>query len=100
GATSALQQPLSHLQEVPMSRKHMLAVAAGIGLAFCLTAPALAAPFNVYYRPGASRPWTFYAGKADKAAADATAAQLKELGYHAEVIVDGHAPPATLIQPA
>jgi len=78
-----------------MSFKHVLAIVAGTGL-FCWAASASAAPFSVYYRSSAAGPWTFYAGKDTKAAAQTTAAELKELGYLTEIISDAAPPPATV----
>src|SRR5271166_4018166 len=78
-----------------MSFKHVLAIVAGTGL-FCWAASASAAPFSVYYRSNATGPWTFYAGKDSRAAAQTSAAELKELGYLTEIISDAAPPPATV----
>jgi len=81
-----------------MLRTQMLAVVAGVGFVFCGAAPAVSgAPFAVYYRSSATGPWTFYAGKDSKTAAQATAAELKELGYLTEIINDAEKPPATIV---
>src|SRR5262245_22021457 len=77
-----------------MARLRLTALAAGAMLALCLsTSDARAAAFNIYYRPGAGEPWTYYIGKATQAAADATANDLRKLGFQAEVQSGG--PPAT-----
>ena len=80
-----------------MSYRSMLAVAAGLWLGlFSEAVPrADAAAFNVYYRPSSGAAWTYHSGSTTKAAADATGVQLSSLGYQAEVLNDGAAPPAS-----
>jgi hypothetical protein len=61
-------------------------------LSVCLTAAeARAAAFNVYYKSPTAVQWTFYAGKPDKAAANAVANELKDLGYQTDIVADGAA---------
>jgi Domain of Unknown Function (DUF1080) len=52
------------------------------------TSNASAAPFAVYYRSSATGPWLFYVGKDTKAAAQATAAELTDLGYLTKIMND------------
>jgi hypothetical protein len=64
----------------------------GLSLLLLLAAPALAVPFDVYYRANASSPWVLYATEPDRPAAAAAVAELQGLGYLAEMLSEG-APP-------
>lgn len=56
--------------------------------------PAVAAPFDVYYRAGPQSRWTFYGGRETKAAADAAAAELgKATGDETKVVALGEPHP-------
>jgi hypothetical protein len=56
-----------------MTRSRLTAVVGYVVLALCsTTTDVCAAAFNVYYKPAAGDKWTFYAGKPDRAAAEAT----------------------------
>ncbi|HEX3152012.1 MAG TPA: hypothetical protein VHR66_28320 [Gemmataceae bacterium] len=65
---------------------------AGVLLAACVTASEVrAAAYNVYFKSPSAVQWTFYAGKSNKASADASVKELKDLGYQTDIVVDGAA---------
>lgn len=65
-------------------------VVALVGLLWLPHRQAVAAAFDVFYRPDPAVRWTFYGGRETRAAADATAADLARLGgYETKVLAAG-----------
>jgi hypothetical protein len=74
-----------------------LAVAVGVGVLFCWTAAAKAAPFGVYYRSSNTAAWTLYATTSTQAAAQTTAAALTDLGYLSSIVDVAVSPPVSSV---